>query len=314
MEQITNIKRNPDDEVAIDTQPYMFPIMTAPTVTMRAIYPGEPIPYYPDPQSDQKKIVPPRVQKACANCKKSHHACDNERPCRRCIDRGTQCFDVESRKRGRKKLGDTVSPPMEPKNTSSPTNQEILSGVENNSSSPEMESLTLMDLPNVGPENVDIFHDLLFSSLLDEDNKVAKKVHTEHGSPGPLMLDFYISAKDMNQVFIQARQKVVESAPEFVPCVLMMEEWLEAVCVRDRIKHHLTRQNIEQQKRIFCETLAVWVDIFGNLGTPMITWERGEVVHFYNDAWKSLTGYSAPTPTKLFSFEIMKVTFNLNST
>lgn len=42
------------------------------------------------------------VKKACVHCKKAHLACDEERPCRRCVHLGkTDCVDVEHKRRGR---------------------------------------------------------------------------------------------------------------------------------------------------------------------------------------------------------------------
>lgn len=53
----------------------------------------------------------PNVKKACANCQKSHVACDVERPCRRCVlqGRAEMCFDSEQKQKGRRRLDD--SPP-----------------------------------------------------------------------------------------------------------------------------------------------------------------------------------------------------------
>ncbi len=43
-----------------------------------------------------------RVQRACFNCRKRKQGCEEERPCRRCIERGIECVEVETkRKRGR---------------------------------------------------------------------------------------------------------------------------------------------------------------------------------------------------------------------
>nr|KAJ3422885.1 hypothetical protein HK105_005833 [Polyrhizophydium stewartii] len=45
------------------------------------------------------------VAKACVHCKKAHLACDEERPCRRCVHLNkTDCVDVEHKKRGRPRL------------------------------------------------------------------------------------------------------------------------------------------------------------------------------------------------------------------
>ena len=42
------------------------------------------------------------VRKACIHCKKAHLACDEARPCKRCVHLGkTDCIDVEHKRRGR---------------------------------------------------------------------------------------------------------------------------------------------------------------------------------------------------------------------
>lgn len=48
------------------------------------------------------------VASACVNCKKAHLACDNVRPCPRCVGLGKQdsCVDVQHKKRGRPRLRD----------------------------------------------------------------------------------------------------------------------------------------------------------------------------------------------------------------
>ncbi|KAJ9631126.1 hypothetical protein H2204_008348 [Knufia peltigerae] len=52
------------------------------------------------------------VASACVNCKKKHLRCDNNRPCRRCVQSGKEasCHDVEHKKRGR--------PPLKPEDPS----------------------------------------------------------------------------------------------------------------------------------------------------------------------------------------------------
>jgi len=45
-----------------------------------------------------------RVQRACSNCRKRKQGCEEERPCRRCVEKGIDCVEVEpKRKRGRAK-------------------------------------------------------------------------------------------------------------------------------------------------------------------------------------------------------------------
>lgn len=42
-----------------------------------------------------------QVSKACTNCRKAHSGCDNDRPCRRCVQHGLEnsCIDVPRKKR-----------------------------------------------------------------------------------------------------------------------------------------------------------------------------------------------------------------------
>jgi PAS domain-containing protein len=42
-------------------------------------------------------------RKACENCRKAHACCSDARPCKRCNSQGLECFDVPSKKRGRKR-------------------------------------------------------------------------------------------------------------------------------------------------------------------------------------------------------------------
>jgi len=43
-----------------------------------------------------------RVQRACYNCRKRKQGCDEERPCKRCADKGVECVEVETKKRMRR--------------------------------------------------------------------------------------------------------------------------------------------------------------------------------------------------------------------
>ncbi|KAL6069481.1 hypothetical protein QOT17_007510 [Balamuthia mandrillaris] len=54
--------------------------------------------------SSNKKKKLPRVSRACLLCRKSHAACDTQRPCTRCVSHGkaAECRDPEPKRRGRK--------------------------------------------------------------------------------------------------------------------------------------------------------------------------------------------------------------------
>ncbi|KAI9679407.1 MAG: hypothetical protein M1817_005429 [Caeruleum heppii] len=51
------------------------------------------------------------VASACVNCKKAHLACDENRPCQRCVTAGKEgsCVDIQHKKRGRPRLRDDRS-------------------------------------------------------------------------------------------------------------------------------------------------------------------------------------------------------------
>ena len=56
------------------------------------------------------KLQQKHVCKACIHCKRAHLACDEARPCRRCMHLGKfdTCVDVEHKRRGRPKSGVTT--------------------------------------------------------------------------------------------------------------------------------------------------------------------------------------------------------------
>jgi hypothetical protein len=45
-----------------------------------------------------------RVQHACHNCRKRKQGCDEERPCRRCVEKGIECMEVEPKRKKFRKL------------------------------------------------------------------------------------------------------------------------------------------------------------------------------------------------------------------
>jgi len=66
--------------------------------------------YSPSNQSTPKsKRKATRVQWACFNCRKRKQGCDSVRPCKRCVEKGIPCVEVESkRRRGRTKKEDSL--------------------------------------------------------------------------------------------------------------------------------------------------------------------------------------------------------------
>lgn len=48
-----------------------------------------------DAGPNKKKRKRYHAKKACANCRRAHTACEDERPCKRCRKKGVSCFDAE---------------------------------------------------------------------------------------------------------------------------------------------------------------------------------------------------------------------------
>lgn len=89
-------------------------------------------------KSNKRKAT--RVQRACSNCRKRKQGCEEERPCRRCVEKGIDCTEVEpKRKRGRSKsFGDGAG--RERHHTRSGSHGDIYSDEDDSEGSFESES------------------------------------------------------------------------------------------------------------------------------------------------------------------------------
>jgi hypothetical protein len=78
----------------------------------------------------------PKVNRACAECKESHTACDTERPCARCVSLGLgdSCRDAECKKRGR--------PKKVKRNVRGGTNPQGMPSIINGASPPSLRSFS----------------------------------------------------------------------------------------------------------------------------------------------------------------------------
>lgn len=60
-------------------------------------------------QGSPEKRKAGRVQRACHNCRRRKQGCDEERPCKRCVEKGIECVEVEiKRKKTRSKTKEYV--------------------------------------------------------------------------------------------------------------------------------------------------------------------------------------------------------------
>eukprot|EP01119_Soliformovum_irregulare_P006858 TRINITY_DN19276_c0_g1_i2.p1 TRINITY_DN19276_c0_g1~~TRINITY_DN19276_c0_g1_i2.p1 ORF type:complete len:427 (-),score=41.44 TRINITY_DN19276_c0_g1_i2:124-1404(-) len=256
----------------------------------------------------------PRVLRACANCKRSHHACGNERPCKRCSERGIVCMDIESKKRGRKKADATdqsSSPTMTLSGLeiASPTAQRQSQSVYQANFQVEAQPVIPNDTTNDPQSSIDFFHDLLFSSMLEDQTRSKKITHTcreGQKEDGPHLWDWYAHHGNSNEIFSKMIHEVQNSTPEFEPLMRLHQEWLEEISFKERLKDALNAVTLSNMKLTFRTTLSSWKEAYQKLGLPVIIWERGEAVHYYNDAYRNLTGYAATLPTALWSYEVMK--------
>ncbi|KAL9641704.1 hypothetical protein ABK040_007382 [Willaertia magna] len=98
----------------------------------------------PSSSSAEEKKKRAISRKACEHCKKSHACCEDKRPCKRCTSLGLECFDLPSKKRGRKRKFNGQQPPNT-NSTASTTPQEgtlILSKPTNTTSSTTKTTVT----------------------------------------------------------------------------------------------------------------------------------------------------------------------------
>ncbi|KAI8802351.1 hypothetical protein BJ742DRAFT_858448 [Cladochytrium replicatum] len=60
----------------------------------------------PPSSAPSRRSVKSHVSRACLNCRRSHLACDQSRPCKRCVQTGKAalCTDLDHKRRGRPKL------------------------------------------------------------------------------------------------------------------------------------------------------------------------------------------------------------------
>jgi hypothetical protein len=102
------------------------------------------------------------TKKACANCRNAHHACDNGRPCKRCLQLGlTDCNDAQRRKGTKRTFGE-----FDETKTYAPM-YDLAPLLENlEAKQPKIEEIEMSD------EAIDE----LFSNLIDSDYEFKKEV------------------------------------------------------------------------------------------------------------------------------------------
>ncbi|KXN68524.1 hypothetical protein CONCODRAFT_72180 [Conidiobolus coronatus NRRL 28638] len=106
---------NPADYQQMPTDPYSLAYQNYYYSPYFAAGSGAHLPYYPEGLEvmenphhnsfDSIKVKRHKnVGRACIHCKKAHLACDEARPCKRCVHLGkSNCIDVEHKRRGRPK-------------------------------------------------------------------------------------------------------------------------------------------------------------------------------------------------------------------
>jgi hypothetical protein len=91
---------NMDNHVSVS-----IPIAQNPQPPVIHRHPGRPTLAHNRDMSKPKTKRQKHVGRACVHCKKAHLACDESRPCKRCLHLGkTDCVDVEHKRRGRPKI------------------------------------------------------------------------------------------------------------------------------------------------------------------------------------------------------------------
>jgi len=237
-----------------------------------------------DPPKKEKKVIK-RVSRACVACQKGHLSCDNGRPCKKCVERGRECIDGESKRRGRKKRGvDDEEETAQQQhqilqnfaqiNEANPTlyNQMMGQNTSVNDLMGMLRDHTPMDLPQ---ESISIFSEV-FLAPYEHPNKRPKNLSAENYFTNHLVRlkrreeALKIRMPDLAQKMIPHHQKVVTTLKK----------------IQEQLNHEILLHLLEETDREMRATITKYSD----LGVPVLVWEKGSTLLWANQAYTDLTG------------------------
>eukprot|EP01080_Neovahlkampfia_damariscottae_P002755 gene2755-4163_t len=147
-------------------------------------------------------------RKACENCRKSHACCSENRPCKRCSCLQVPCFDIPSKKRGRKrKFSDDENPEEE----TTGNNESTKEAIQNQPTTQPMTQPTLkqvlpktnFDALNLPPKNLQNkeYRMSLYSSLFPQQKEIVERSFTSFWEAlDNFMLNNYLAVQISNNL------------------------------------------------------------------------------------------------------------------
>eukprot|EP01119_Soliformovum_irregulare_P003679 TRINITY_DN1459_c0_g2_i1.p1 TRINITY_DN1459_c0_g2~~TRINITY_DN1459_c0_g2_i1.p1 ORF type:complete len:447 (-),score=70.33 TRINITY_DN1459_c0_g2_i1:154-1407(-) len=236
-----------------------------------------------DPPKKEKRVIK-RVSRACVACQKGHLSCDNGRPCKKCIERGRECIDGESKRRGRKKRGvddeeetiqqDQILQNFAQINETNPTlyNQMMGQNTSVNDLMGMLRDYAPMDLPQ---ESISIFSEV-FLAPYEHPNKRPKNLSAENYFANHLLRfkrreeALKIRLPDLAQKMAPHHHKVVSTFKK----------------IQQQYNHDVLLHLLEETEH----ELKVTIEKYSDLGAPVLVWEKGSTLLWANQAYTDMTG------------------------
>jgi len=226
-------------------------------------------------------------------------SCENERPCRRCIQRGIgdQCTDnITDRKRGRKAMYLNDSSDDSPKLNSSVSDQTKISTLPNlkNCFSTELELSTTCGFTSLVDNESDLHQELDFPKdlqFLFSDFFPIDPINTFNKNVG--------SGEEEFENLLNAIKKELADSTEEEKTFLLNA----IVRMRDHIVTHLGSQSnphywdMDYWKSDIIDVVEEHKRMFEKNGTPTIIWDRTGTVHYINEQYRKLTNWSLSIPS-----------------
>eukprot|EP01117_Protostelium_nocturnum_P003448 TRINITY_DN1448_c0_g1_i1.p1 TRINITY_DN1448_c0_g1~~TRINITY_DN1448_c0_g1_i1.p1 ORF type:complete len:332 (+),score=79.02 TRINITY_DN1448_c0_g1_i1:130-1125(+) len=226
-----------------------------------------------------------RISKACLTCRRDHLSCNNERPCNRCLCKGRECLEAESRPRGPKRKR----------------------GIIDSNSFPSVESSST---------SFQSFHSL---ESINVDESVWEDFEKQYSLDGEWLsfLDQYQNGEEVNEDGEEEETSPLDLA---IPEDHLLRELdskigtkvSKELCLRinsrlSKVKDFANNSQKRQLRLMFEKDLEEMKCSSSKMPIPVVLFGRGARILFYNDAFKDATGFEFELPTPLEDFQFMRI-------
>jgi len=243
----------------------------------------------------RKKRV--NVTNACGNCKRFHTSCDENRPCLRCLERGVECVEGVSKKRGRKtKYEETTFEEEEEQiKETIPCLDVYQVSTNDNNSFPVVEETNLCWLNSL-PES-----DTVTILQKIEEPQYIQNTALYRGIPDINETPSTFCRKEFNSfLIVEGKQRGPNVFAEKMEVTLhQLEE--QMIPIRKSITQEVVKS---MWSDFYCHFLQ-FVNGFKDMGIPTLVFERNGIIHYANPSYRQLTLFSKPVPTLISDLELM---------